>query len=217
MFFSDSNAETDDLLWTLPLKISSDHLEQLTSYRSTFKDSLKFVIDKIRELGLSIASGRIKTNVSIITKLIREKSIRLSQIQDIVGCRIVVDTIATQNSVVDLLKNNFDVSVIDDRRAMPNHGYRSVHLIVSVDGKLVEIQIRTIYQDSWAQFSEKLSDLIGLNIKYGSGDKKICELLEKLSLWIKKLEEEKEEKLLQTILSEIHQTYIEICSYIKIR
>jgi hypothetical protein len=54
-----------------------------------------------------------------------------------------------------------------DRRADPRFGYRAVHLIVRIDELLVEIQIRTEMQDSWAQIVERLGDRWGRDIRYG--------------------------------------------------
>jgi ppGpp synthetase/RelA/SpoT-type nucleotidyltranferase len=57
-----------------------------------------------------------------------------------------------------------------DRRNNPSHGYRAVHLVVRYEKKLVEIQVRTHLQHLWAELSEKLSDQVGLALKYGGGD-----------------------------------------------
>ena len=54
-----------------------------------------------------------------------------------------------------------------DRRAVPSHGYRAVHVIVTVDHRLVEIQVRTTLQDLWAQVVERLADQWGRGIRYG--------------------------------------------------
>ena len=64
-----------------------------------------------------------------------------------------------------------------DRRAIPSHGYRAVHVIVSIGGQLVEIQIRSRLQHLWAELSEKFSDIVDPAIKYGGGRENIRELL----------------------------------------
>ena len=46
------------------------------------------------------------------------------------------------------------------------HGYRAVHLVVEMDGFQVEIQVRTIAQNSWAQLSEDLAVRYGSDLKY---------------------------------------------------
>jgi (p)ppGpp synthase/HD superfamily hydrolase len=70
--------------------IDEDDLRLLDAYRRSFAESYEFVVDKIRQDLRLVPTGRpAKSTSSIIDKLDRE-SIRLSQIQDIAGCRIVV-------------------------------------------------------------------------------------------------------------------------------
>lgn len=47
------------------------------------------------------------------------------------------------------------------------HGYRAVHVIADVDGFPVEIQVRTLTQDRWAQTMERYGDAYGREIRYG--------------------------------------------------
>jgi hypothetical protein len=54
-----------------------------------------------------------------------------------------------------------------DRRGIPVHGYRAVHLIVLPTGRPVEIQVRTLWQQEWAELFEKLADRVGRGIRYG--------------------------------------------------
>lgn len=151
-------------------KASDDHLRLLDLYRLSFGPASETVVDAIRsQLRLQPSVRTSKTRTSIIDKLRREKT-RLSQMQDIAGCRIVVNNIRRQDDVVMRLGSVFDNTYIDDRRDRPSHGYRAVHVIVETLGRSVEIQVRTALQDWWAQLSEKYSDLIDPAIKYGSGD-----------------------------------------------
>ena len=43
------------------------------------------------------------------------------------------------------------------------------NLIVSIDDKSVEIQVRTKLQHRWAEVSEKGADLLDRAVKYGGG------------------------------------------------
>ena len=149
--------------------INDDDLRLLDSYRRSFSDAYELVVGQIRDkLGLEPTGRRAKSTKSIIEKLDRE-SIRLSQMQDIAGCRVVVSDIAAQDSVVSNLKDLFARSVVFDRRDYPSHGYRAVHVIVDSEGRLIEIQVRTALQHLWAEVSEKLSDVVDPTIKYGGG------------------------------------------------
>jgi putative GTP pyrophosphokinase len=161
--------------------IADDDLRLLDSYRRSFSDSYEDVVGRIRDdLGLEPTGRPQKTAASIIEKLCRQ-SIRLSQIQDIAGCRIVVPALLTQDEAVERLKKSFDRIDIDDRREQPSHGYRAVHVIVENSDKLIEVQVRTSLQHTWAELSEKLSDEFDNSIKYGGGSKEIASYLSKLS------------------------------------
>lgn len=166
---------------------SEEDFRQLEEYRSTFTQAHEKVASTIRgELSLE-PSKRAKTMKSIADKLLRE-SIRLTQIQDIAGCRVVVSNVSEQESVVESLKRLFEKATIVDRRERPSHGYRAVHVIVNMENKLVEVQVRTLLQNVWAELSEKLSDATGSAIKYGQGDEVILMRLGEISFEIAKLE-----------------------------
>jgi putative GTP pyrophosphokinase len=94
------------------------------------------------DLPRSALSARpAKSTVSIIRKLRRE-SIRLSQMQDIAGCRLVVSTIDEQDAVVEASVREHPGWSVYDRRARPSYVYRAVHVVATVGGKPVEIQVR---------------------------------------------------------------------------
>jgi ppGpp synthetase/RelA/SpoT-type nucleotidyltranferase len=157
--------------------ISDEDLRLLDEYRLSFADAYDSIIRAIREQLLLEPTGRpAKSTTSIADKLFRE-SIRLSQIQDIAGCRLVVSDISEQYSVVQSLQDLFENVNVIDRRNQPSHGYRAVHVIVKVDGKLVEIQVRTSLQHVWAELSEKISDIRDPAIKYGGGDESAQRIL----------------------------------------
>jgi len=99
-----------------------------------------------------------------------------------------VPEIADQERLIASLVKIFPESTVVDRRKKPSHGYRAVHLIVSVSEKAVEIQVRTALQQGWAELSEKLSDLFDPAIKYGGGNEKAIQLLGIASLRIVELE-----------------------------
>src|SRR6267378_4026262 len=146
--------------------ISAADLRLLNNYKRSFTRSYETAVGKIQgELKLEPTGRFPKTTTSIIDKLQREH-VRLSQMQDIAGCRLIVEDMASQDEVITRLKGLFDKFRIDDRRERPSHGYRAVHVIVDSGGKLVEIQVRTRLQQGWAEFSEKLSDVVDRAIKY---------------------------------------------------
>src|SRR5215210_6467006 len=164
--------------------ITEADLRLLDQYRRSFSEEYEAIIEAIRkELGLEPTGRPAKSTTSISDKLRRE-SIRLTQIQDIAGCRLIVTDIANQESVVQSLTSLFEHTTVSDRREKPSHGYRAVHVIVNSQGKLIEIQVRTVLQHLWAELSEKGSDIIAPAIKYGGGDEGFQIILKMTSLLV---------------------------------
>ena len=169
--------------------LSEADLEMLDDYRKSFGTAYENVVRAIREqLKLEPTGRPAKSTTSIIEKLHRE-SVRLSQVQDIAGCRVVVDDIKKQNNAIKRLSKIFPMATIVDRRIHPSYGYRAVHVVIKNLEKLIEVQIRTELQHGWSEFSEKLADKFDASIKYGGGDKKIQKLLVDISELIKGYEE----------------------------
>ena len=161
--------------------IREEDLRLLDSYRRSFTDTYETVVGRIRDqLKLEPTGRPAKSTTSIVEKLRREKT-RLSQMQDIAGCRIITTTLAQQDDAVARLAEIFDQFTVVDRRERPSHGYRAVHVILNQSNKLIEVQIRTSLQHTWAELSEKLSDEFGTSIKYGGGSEEISAYLSKLS------------------------------------
>src|SRR6266498_2034887 len=101
-------------------------LTVLDEYRRSFGPAYDRVVAKVQAVLSVPVSGRpAKSTTSIIEKLNRE-SIRLSQVQDIAGCRIVVSDSLEQNRAVELIAKAFENADIQDRRTKPSHGYRAV-------------------------------------------------------------------------------------------
>jgi ppGpp synthetase/RelA/SpoT-type nucleotidyltranferase len=168
--------------------ITDSDLRLLDEYRRSFTAAYGVVAGGIRrQLDLEPTGRPAKSTTSIAEKLRRE-SIRLSQIQDIAGCRLIVSDTVEQDRVVASLVDLFPNNGVVDRRQTPSHGYRAVHVIAKVQQKGVEIQIRTTLQQLWAELSEKLSDVYDPAIKYGGGDESIKQVLTEASSAVAKLE-----------------------------
>ncbi len=169
-------------------KYNETDLKLLDEFRRSFHVAYEITVNAIRLRTKAEPSGRpAKSTTAIIEKLKRE-SIRLSQFQDIAGCRIVVGTIVDQNQILSSMINIIPNSKIVDRRLHPSHGYRGVHIIVDVEGQWVEIQVRSMLQHLWAEVSEKLSDVGDPSIKYGGGDHDIQAVLQRSSALIAGIE-----------------------------
>jgi putative GTP pyrophosphokinase len=156
--------------------LSKEDLEMLDKHRLSYGDAYKHVVEILRrKLQLEPTGRPAKSTSSIIDKLHREH-IRLSQVQDIAGCRIVVSDITEQDQLIPLICGVFEKSSVIDRRLKPSHGYRAVHIVVTTFGKPIEIQVRSDLQHSWAELSEKVSDF-DPKVKYGGGSASAKELL----------------------------------------
>jgi hypothetical protein len=106
--------------------------------------------------------------VTLIDKLKRKNGMQLNRTQDIAGIRILVGGgLVTQDEVVAQLVALFAGARVIDRRAKPSFGYRAVHVVTKLDGRWVEIQVRTQLQNKWAQIMENRASLWGRQIRYG--------------------------------------------------
>src|SRR5207247_6581709 len=81
-------------------------LRLLDNYRRSFGEAYEAVVRTIRQRG-EFPTGRLaKSTLSIVEKLRRE-SLRLSQMQDIAGCRVVVVNVVEQEQLVASIKTDF--------------------------------------------------------------------------------------------------------------
>ena len=113
--------------------IEESDLKILDDYRRSFGQAYEEVVRIIRErLNLDLTGRPAKSTSSIIEKLHRE-SIRLSQVQDIAGCRVVVTDMQEQESIAVALRDAFPALSVVDRRVRPSYGYRAIHVIIQVN------------------------------------------------------------------------------------
>ncbi len=168
--------------------VSDDDLKLLEDYRGSFSEAFELIDGKIRRvLELDPTARPRKSTESIIYKLQRE-TIRLSQMQDIAGCRITAPEIYTQDAYVMAISNLFEADnaafTIADRRINPSYGYRAVHVVARVMERNIEIQIRTELQHVWAELCEALADTYGPEVKYGGGEPLLRDTLEVASAMV---------------------------------
>lgn len=163
-------------------RLEASDIRLLDTLRRSFESAHRQVVDTIhRELGLRPTERFGKTTGSIVAKLKRERT-RLSKMQDIAGCRLLVtDGIDAQDAVVEKLSTLFPGAEIQDLRDQPRNGYRAIHIIVTIGGKPIEVQVRTRLQHHWAELSEKGADVIDREIKYGGGPAVVRQALDQLS------------------------------------
>lgn len=122
----------------------------------------------------SVCTYRLKRLISIIRKLQRpEQHFKLGELDDIGGCRLIVQNNAQVLDAVAMVKSRLTLKngggEKDYITSPQNSGYRSHHLIANVgDGNgiyHVEIQIRTQLQHYWATAVEAAGELYGTEYK----------------------------------------------------
>lgn len=164
-----------------------DHaLDVINNWRSshsyplnTFQMGLRQKIKHIRPPWL--VAQRIKRLPAIALKLELNKSMQLSQMQDIGGCRAVVSTVNQVYELVSLWgtsKAKHELLRVTDYVKNPRStGYRSVHLVYrfqsdghpEYNGLRIEMQLRSRLQHAWATAVETTGDFIGQALKSNLG------------------------------------------------
>ncbi len=183
-----SKSEIDRLGHRLRAQATDEDRRMLDAYRFSFVPAYMRVKERTKSLSPAEVTGRPAKSTTAIIEKLRRESIRLSQMQDVAGCRLLVTDIKAQDALVAQLASAFNDAVVVDRRDKPSHGYRAVHLVVTIEQRVVEIQIRTSLQQFWALLSEKVADKFGNAIKYGGGDPQALQQLESLSVGIARAE-----------------------------
>jgi len=117
---------------------------------------------------------RLKRRPTIFNKLEREPTMELTQMADIGGVRARVPSLRHLQAVSRRLKKTWTIVRTRDYIKEPREsGYRAVHHIVRRDGRLVEVQLRTFFQDAWANQVEEDSRRLATGYKFGRGEEDV--------------------------------------------
>jgi hypothetical protein len=130
-----------------------------------------------------IVAQRIKRLESIHAKLARQPSMRMSQMQDIAGCRAVFKHMRSVRRLILMYKSSkFDHSFKGEKDYISNpksDGYRCHHLVYeykgtdatkAYNGTKIEIQIRTQLQHAWATAVEAVGIFTKQALKSNQGN-----------------------------------------------
>lgn len=153
---------------------------------NTFQNNLR---KRAQKFGVPSVGQRLKRKSTLIDKLGREPSLRLSQMQDIAGCRVVFENVLRleefRSSVLASKKMkhvhvNLGKAREDYVTVPKKNGYRGVHDVFSYrvsseagqawNGLYVEVQYRTQAQHAWATAVEMVQLLTANRPKFGLGD-----------------------------------------------
>lgn len=170
------------------------HEEIFDSYRTAHLEPITRLTLMLQQWltaykGKYYIAQRLKRKPQIIRKLKRFKS-RLTQLQDIGGCRIIVE----DNAAVDELHSYLLVLINNEKSLISlsgekdyreegreESGYRALHLIFKSDQVKLELQIRSEIQHYWAESIERTSVIYGHHLKEQEGDLRVINYFKELS------------------------------------
>jgi len=182
----------DQAIWEPMLDEAFDVLD---AWRNLHAQPLAAVANRLERRALAIDphavfSQRLKRFRSIRLKLMNEPAMALTQMQDMAGCRVVLNTIEqvyALKALYDLFSKEHPGKgseliprwTKDYIRNPKSDGYRSVHLVMKYrtaqsdflhcNGLRVEIQIRSRLQHAWAMAVETASAVTNQALKSGVG------------------------------------------------
>lgn len=117
---------------------------------------------------------RLKKRDTIIDKLDRYPKMKLTRMHDIGGARARLPSVECLQAVSRRLRKTWTVVNTRDYLAVAKpSGYRAIHHDVRRDGRVIEVQLRTIRQDAWANQVEDDGRSLGAGYKFGFGDEAI--------------------------------------------
>jgi len=174
------------------------------NWRSSHAFPMQIMLDFLRKNALrvdreSFVVQRLKRSWSIMYKLVREKGMSLNRMEDIAGCRAVLNDVEDVKQLYANLKKSRTNQILHRERDYisnpKNSGYRSVHLVYKYNGGrekhhglYVELQLRSKIQHSWATAVEVVGNFTKQALKASTGDKIWLDFFKYASLEFAKLE-----------------------------
>jgi hypothetical protein len=133
-----------------------------------------------------IVAQRMKRFSSLMNKLVREPTMKLSQMQDLGGCRAILSNVHAVNTLYEmhrggelLLPDEGSLKCYDYIINPKDDGYRGIHIVVRYhprlssrmpwNGQRIEIQLRTRLQHAFATAVETVTTFLREPLKFGAG------------------------------------------------
>lgn len=162
-------------------------LEILNNWRSSHAYPLQVITNNLRRNNPNaIVVQRLKRLESIKGKLERFPDMSLYRMQDLGGCRVIVNSLDQVYNSIEKFKNSrirHELKRENDYIKTPKHsGYRSYHMVYKFQSEsndnynknmLIEIQFRTKLQHIWATAIEMMGVYTKTQLKAGFGDEDI--------------------------------------------
>lgn len=174
------------------------------NWRSAHAFPMQIMLDLLRKNAIRIDTHalvvqRLKRVPSILDKLVREKGMSLSRMEDIAGCRAVLPTVKNVKRLYGNLKNSRTKNILHRERDYilepKESGYRGVHLVYKYNGSkekysglFVELQLRSKIQHSWATAVEVVGTFTKQALKASYGEPMWLEFFKYASVEFSKLE-----------------------------
>jgi ppGpp synthetase/RelA/SpoT-type nucleotidyltranferase len=159
---------------------------------------------------------RLKRRPTIFDKLRREPTMHLTQMQDIGGVRARLPTLAHLASVSRRLRKTWTIVRTKDYIKEPrSSGYRAIHHVVRRDGRLIEVQLRTMLQDAWANQVEEDSRRLATGYKFGRGGEDVHRYYRIVSEAFAVLD--RSEDLSPELVAAINDSYVEVAAILRRR
>lgn len=136
---------------------------------------------------------RLKKRDTIIGKLDRFPRMELTQMHDIGGVRARLPSLECMQAVSRRLKKTWTIAKTRDYIAEPKDtGYRAIHHDISKSGCVIELQLRTVRQDAWANQVEDDGRALGTGYKFGFGAEDVHDFYRLMgeSFWLMDLGQE---------------------------
>lgn len=165
----------------------SEATDILSYWRFSHEQVLENAFILMQEVSLkhekdALFAKRLKRLVSIIIKLRRFRKMKLKNMQDIGGCRVIVSNEKKLRRILKDLKKKPEFKINKKFRTKDyiknpkKDGYRSYHLVgkfpdADNNSKSIEIQLRTKIQHYWATALEIVEIFTGQALKSNLGNK----------------------------------------------
>jgi ppGpp synthetase/RelA/SpoT-type nucleotidyltranferase len=187
-----------DLAWT---DESAPEIKRAFQVANNWRDAHAYPMRSVRyqmiwfmrqEEIRGVTVARLK-RMQAIRKKLRRIGLNLNQLQDLGGCRAILNSMADVRSLVGSIRerSRHEMRPEKDYIASPkSDGYRSHHLILSYrgegaaamhDDRRIEIQVRTRLQHSWATAVEAVGLFRGEYLKGSQGDAQWLRLFKLMS------------------------------------
>lgn len=177
-------------------------LNILNNWRASHAYPLQVIASNLRlRNSNAIVVQRLKRLESITGKLERFPDMNLYRMQDLGGCRIIVDTIDDVYNVLNKYKKSRIRHILkkeNDYIENPkDSGYRSYHMVYQFQSDkketynknmLIEIQFRTKLQHTWATAVEMMGIYTKSALKASMGDQEILRFFKLVSSVFAKME-----------------------------